>query len=145
MQTTGDQKENKNLSHICQKHFYDPPKHLGKYSVDRWDKSLSFVRFECCNKKNIVPTVKHGGGSLANWGCFTTFFSFKNSFLCLLWLSNITNCEKCDNLKHVSVINVKNTFSQHCIFLLYAGEHRSPTHLLLILFERGSQSEESWL
>lgn len=51
--------------------------------------------------------------------------------------------KKCDNLKHVSVINVKNTFSQHCIFLLYAGEHRSSTHLLLILFERGSQSEES--
>lgn len=24
MQTTADQKESKNSSHICQKHFYDP-------------------------------------------------------------------------------------------------------------------------
>ncbi len=39
---TADQKEHKGSSHICQKISWLSPRLLGKYSVDRWDKSWTF-------------------------------------------------------------------------------------------------------
>ncbi len=58
------------VSHLPKKSWLSP-RLLDKYSVDWWDKSYIWRKTNTAfHKKNIIPTVNHGGGSVMVWGCF---------------------------------------------------------------------------
>ncbi len=76
-----DQKKPQRLVSHLSKISWLSPRLLGKYSVDWYDKSWTFWKvcvsryiwhktITAFHKKNIIPTVKDGGGSVMVWGCF---------------------------------------------------------------------------
>ncbi len=78
----GKELEHKGSSHICQK-YLDYPQDF--WANILWTEETKVELFGRCvshciwrktntafHKKNIIPTVKHGGGSVMVWGCFAT-------------------------------------------------------------------------
>ncbi|KAK3521940.1 hypothetical protein QTP70_020054 [Hemibagrus guttatus] len=68
--TTAEQKEHKGSSQFCQ--FYSDE--TDERKIELFGRSVSHYVWRKSNtafqKKNIIPTVKYGGGSVMVWGCF---------------------------------------------------------------------------
>ena len=74
-----DQKEHKGSSHNYQKTLDDPQEFWEDISWAENTKVELFGRFLSCyiwhktikvfKRKNVIATVKHGGGSVMDWGC----------------------------------------------------------------------------
>ncbi len=122
-QATADQKEHKGSSHICQKISWLSPRLFGKYSVDWWDKSLTFWKVcvsrylwhktnTAFHKKNIIPTVKQcdGLGLLCSFRTWMTCHNWWNHEFCTKGvLKENVRPSVCDlKLKHTWVMQQDN-------------------------------------
>lgn len=71
------------LSHVSQSTSqWSPRRHMGNYSVDCWDSSGAlwkvshYIRSKTntsLQKNDMIPAVKHGGGSVTLWVCSAGF------------------------------------------------------------------------